>query len=112
MRAEYALVFASLFFMVRYFVFAYTAVCARPCQNGGTCTAPNTCTCASGWSGTQCTTGTLLLSRQTLLNSKAEIFRDALTPCFCSMSISLMWDSHVTFDLPWLYNHHTIILDI
>ena len=111
-RAEYALEFASLSFILCYFVFAYTAVCARPCQNGGTCTAPNTCTCAPGWRGSQCTTGTLLLARQTFLSSKAEIFRDAsfdsLTPCFCSKSISLMWDSHVMFEFPWLYNHHTI----
>ena len=102
MRAD--LVFASLSFILWYFVFAYTAVCTSPCQNGGTCTAPNTCTCAPGWSGSQCTTGTLLLARQTFLSSKAEIFRDAsfdqLTPCFCSKSISLMWDSHVMLDLP------------
>ena len=70
--------------------------------------------CASGWSGSRCTTGTLLLSRQTCLSSKAEIFHDAsfdpLTPCFCSKSISPMWDSHVVLELPWLYTHHTKVL--
>ena len=95
-------------------MFAYTAVCTRRCRNGGTCTAPNTCTCAPGWSGSRCTKGKLLLARQTFLSSKAEIFRDAsfdpLKPRFCSKSISLMWDSHVMLDLPWLYDHHTIIL--
>ena len=28
------------------------------CANGGTCTAPNTCVCTSGWSDCRCTTGT------------------------------------------------------
>ena len=31
------------------------AVCASPCQNSGACTAPNTCTCTSSWTGTICT---------------------------------------------------------
>ena len=53
-------------------------------------------------SGSQCTTGTLLLARQTFLSSKAEILRDAsfdsLTACYCSKSISLMWDSLAMLD--------------
>ena len=34
------------------------AVCTSSCQNGGTCTAPNTCTCDVGYTGMQCETGT------------------------------------------------------
>ena len=30
------------------------AVCSSACQNGGTCTAPNTCACVSGWTGATC----------------------------------------------------------
>ena len=34
-------------------------VCTNPCQNGGTCTVSDTCTCVTGWIGMQCETGTL-----------------------------------------------------
>ena len=34
----------------------FSAICASSCQNGGTCTAPNTCTCTSSWTGGMCTT--------------------------------------------------------
>ncbi|XP_058834556.1 uncharacterized protein LOC131691885 [Topomyia yanbarensis] len=29
-------------------------ICATPCRNGGRCTAPDTCTCPSGFTGAQC----------------------------------------------------------
>ena len=32
------------------------AVCTSACQNGGTCSAPNTCSCTSSWTGATCTT--------------------------------------------------------
>ncbi|XP_015269709.1 PREDICTED: epidermal growth factor-like protein 7 isoform X2 [Gekko japonicus] len=33
-----------------------TAVCQPPCQNGGKCSLPNTCTCPAGWTGRCCQT--------------------------------------------------------
>ncbi|CAF4294637.1 unnamed protein product, partial [Adineta steineri] len=33
-----------------------TPVCTSGCQNGGTCTAPDTCACAAGWSDATCET--------------------------------------------------------
>ncbi|CAF1584712.1 unnamed protein product, partial [Adineta steineri] len=30
------------------------SVCSPSCQNGGKCTAPNTCTCVNGWTGATC----------------------------------------------------------
>ncbi|CAF1421771.1 unnamed protein product, partial [Adineta steineri] len=30
--------------------------CSIDCQNGGVCTGPTTCACATGWSGDTCTT--------------------------------------------------------
>ena len=37
-----------------YTVMFCTAVCSKPCQNGGECIAPNECSCPSGWSGDAC----------------------------------------------------------
>lgn len=31
-----------------------TATCSKICENGGTCTASDTCSCAAGWSGDDC----------------------------------------------------------
>ena len=47
--------------MVSYAVFNdyfsdFTDFCATSCQNGGTCTGPNRCTCPSGWTGSNCQT--------------------------------------------------------
>ena len=33
------------------------AICTQPCLNGGTCSRPNVCECAPGWTGDQCGTG-------------------------------------------------------
>ena len=30
--------------------------CTEPCQNGGNCTGPDTCSCAEGWTGKDCNT--------------------------------------------------------
>ncbi|KAG2392497.1 hypothetical protein C9374_011222 [Naegleria lovaniensis] len=32
-----------------------TPTCSPACQNGGSCTGPNTCTCVGSWTGAQCT---------------------------------------------------------
>ena len=37
----------------------YIAVCSSGCYNGGFCSAPNTCSCTTGWAGPTCTTGIL-----------------------------------------------------
>ena len=34
---------------------AMTATCAKVCENGGECTADETCACAAGWTGVDCT---------------------------------------------------------
>ena len=31
--------------------------CTNPCQNGGICTAPDTCTCMAEWTGVECQNG-------------------------------------------------------
>ena len=37
------------------------AICTPTCSNGGTCSSPGVCTCASGWNGTRCTIRKYLL---------------------------------------------------
>ena len=37
--------------------FTCAAICTSTCQNGGTCTAPEVCTCTDGWTGMQCESG-------------------------------------------------------
>jgi hypothetical protein len=34
---------------------AVTAVCGQTCENGGVCVGPQTCACAPGWAGPDCT---------------------------------------------------------
>ena len=35
----------------------FTAMCTQACQNGGTCSGPDSCICASGWTGRLCEEG-------------------------------------------------------
>jgi len=37
-------------------------VCVEPCQNGGTCSGPDTCTCPAGYTGDHCETASNLAS--------------------------------------------------
>ena len=41
----------------------FLAVCEPVCENGGTCTAPNTCDCTDGYSGDTCQTGNSYITR-------------------------------------------------
>ena len=39
------------------YVALLTAICTHTCENGGTCSAPNTCSCTASWTGSLCTNG-------------------------------------------------------
>ena len=41
----------------QYYYIHTSAVCSPACVNGGTCTAPNRCSCQTGWTGSNCATG-------------------------------------------------------
>ena len=57
---SWSLVPISLLGMVNYDHYTtlyYVAECAGGCQNGGICTLPDVCTCATGLTGTNCELG-------------------------------------------------------
>ena len=37
--------------------YLFIAHCPQGCFNGGTCTSPGRCTCATGWTGSDCRNG-------------------------------------------------------
>ena len=39
------------------FSFCSKAICSETCQNGGTCSSPDTCSCVHGWTGSTCSEG-------------------------------------------------------
>ena len=43
--------------LIKFKYILFIAFCSQRCYNGGTCTAPNNCTCQSGWTGHDCTLG-------------------------------------------------------
>ena len=47
----------------------FPAICEQSCLNGGTCTAPDVCTCRSGWTGSRCERGVYLVSFYDLMCS-------------------------------------------
>ena len=45
-------------------LFFVLAICDPVCENGGICTAPDTCVCLAGYSGDQCENGMFFLHDQ------------------------------------------------
>ena len=39
------------------FLICSKAICSETCQHGGTCSSPDTCSCAHGWTGSTCSEG-------------------------------------------------------
>ena len=59
--------FGCLIYIISVFICRppfFSAICTNPCQNGGTCTAPETCTCDVGWTGIQCETCEAMMEDQ------------------------------------------------
>ena len=45
-----------------------TAICDTQCDTNMECTAPNTCTCMTGWTGNDCLTGILNYLHSNIVN--------------------------------------------
>ena len=56
-----------------YFCFCL-AVCDPECQNGGNCSAPDVCDCATGYVGDQCQTGEFQCFQSVILLSIKTYF--------------------------------------
>ena len=62
----------------------FAAMCTQPCLNGGTCSAPDSCICTSGWTGKSCEEGIYTHSCYEVLMS---------IECFCLGNILLFQGS-------------------
>ena len=69
------------------------AECAGGCQNGGTCTLPDVCTCAPGWTGTNCELGKVTCSYNVCSMLCCMIFKTSMSAMeIMSVTIVvLMW---------------------
>ena len=45
-----------------------TAICSSPCGTNKQCTAPNNCTCVSGWTGSDCLTRMFVYTIELIMN--------------------------------------------
>ncbi|XP_073170880.1 epidermal growth factor-like protein 7 isoform X4 [Lepidochelys kempii] len=56
------------------------AICRVPCQNGGSCSAPDRCTCPPGWRGKSCQTGASSEMKEEMqtLRSRVEVLEQKL----------------------------------
>ena len=71
------------------FFSCFSAICTLACQNGGTCSAPDTCICASGWTGQSCEEGIYGQTLHVYLNSWLALYllldQDTLQCAFVRM---------------------------
>ena len=49
--------YVAIYLFMIVICYTYKAVCPDGCFNGGTCAAPGTCRCSSGWTGNDCRQG-------------------------------------------------------
>ena len=67
-----------------------TAICTPECENGGTCTSPGVCTCASGWSGSRCTDRKLTCACPQCTLTIAGCMHGHVIVCTCTLQLSVV----------------------
>ena len=75
------LIFFSIYLLVKFGVI-FLAVCSPPCENGGTCIAPDTCSCRTGSYGQVCEKREFIYKIHSILDvimKKSKVFGGQLS---------------------------------
>ena len=77
----------------------FTAVCTQACQNGGICSAPDSCSCVNGWSGQLCEEGNCIFDSMFSLYLYKPAVKHHPLPLYCSLKICTLLMEQDTLEI-------------